>query len=101
MSPSLSLILMYSNGLPPPAFRMVSWADWKCLPLQHSLMRFGDDLSAYFTKERSPTATLPEPPPVPECAEPDCRMDQLHERTSISSLCEASTDSPLMSSIFM
>src|SRR5262245_12528943 len=53
----------------------------------------------YFVNDRSFTLTLPDPPPPPMWAVPDCERPQLHDRTSISSLCFPSSDSPLTPSI--
>src|SRR6478609_10286045 len=55
-----------------------------------------------WTISRSSNTALPvaPPPPPPEPVEPVFETPQENESTSISSLCLASTDSPLMSPIF-
>src|SRR3954470_2143222 len=58
-------------------------------------------LSMYLVKLRSCTYSLPAPPPPPTCAEPLFDRPQLHARTSISSLCFESRDSPFRSPILM
>src|SRR6185437_8455764 len=100
MMRSLMVILRYSSGF-SPALRTVSSASGKCLPLQQAFMRLGLDLSRYLVNERSCTLTLPAPAPVPRCVVPLWLMPQLHARTSISSLCFLSTDSPFRSPILI
>ncbi len=50
--------------------------------------------------EKSWKSAFPDPPPPPEAAPPNWLTPQLNERTSISSLCFWSTDSPGISAIF-
>src|SRR5262245_37131025 len=92
--------IRYSSGL-SPAFRTTSFASFRCLPLQQDRYRSGDETSMYFVNDRSWTLTFPAPAPPPMWALPDWFMPQLHDRTSISSLCLSSPDSPLIPSILM
>src|SRR5262245_36505003 len=99
ISTSFSVSTRYSSGV-SPALRTTSLASGKCLPLQQASMRSGDDLSMYFEIFTSCTFTLPAPAPLPTWAEPEFDIPQLHERTSMSSLCFESFDSPFTSPSF-
>src|SRR5688572_2778324 len=96
-SPKVSL--RYSSGL-PPALRTVKIAAGATLPSQQNLISVGLDESTYLVTLMSLTFTLPAPPPVPTCVEPDWVIPQLHESTSISPACFESVASPLTSPNF-
>src|ERR1043166_1532054 len=63
-------------------------------------MSSGEALSILWTMERSWNVALPAPPPPPAEVAPVFVTPHENESTSISSLCLASSDSPLMSPIF-
>src|SRR5437764_12432736 len=74
-------------------------ASFRCTPVAHACINTGDALSILCVNERSWKFALPAPAPLPATAtEFVTPQDQL--RTSISSLCLLSWDSPLMSPSF-
>ena len=83
-----------------PALRQTSVTVFRCSPVQQALKRLGEDLSVFFTKLKSCSATLPVPPPPPLENAPALVPPKLHDSSSISSLCLSSVDSPLPPSIF-
>src|SRR6476620_3727758 len=84
---------------PFPAFRRVIVASFRCCPVAHAFSNNGEALSILWVKERSLKCALPVPAPLPDPdTERDTPQDQL--KSSISSLCLLSTDSPLISPIF-
>src|SRR5688572_10773534 len=82
-----------------PALRQVSVTDLRCSPVQHEVKSLADALSAFFTKLKSCSATLPVPPPPPDEKEPALEPPKLHDSSSISPLCLSSVDSPSTPSI--
>src|SRR5262245_16455735 len=79
-----------------PAFRCVMVASFRCTPVAHARSRLGDALSILWTMTRSWKVALPAPPPLPVLIA-GFVTPQEYDSTSISSLCLASRDSPLMS----
>src|SRR5215207_2511581 len=96
MMTSFILTIRYScGGLPP--LRWVMIASLRCVPVAQALRSRGDALSVWCTKDRSWKVALPAPPPPPVPAGTELVTPHENESTSISSLCLASPDSPLMS----
>src|SRR5215471_14118140 len=67
-----------------------------CEPVTQALNNSGVAVSTQWVKVRSPTETLPAPPPEVWWRVPTWLTPHDHERTSISSLWSLATDSPLM-----
>ena len=64
--------------------------------MAQAFIRLGEDLSRWWVKVRSWKLTLPDPPPPPWPRLPDWDRPHAQDSTSISSLCLASRDSPLI-----
>ena len=75
-------------------------ASFKCRPVAHADSSFGVALSIAWTIDKSWKVALPAPPPPPVGDPPLLVTPHENDITSISSLCLASSDSPLMSPIF-
>ena len=85
---------------PFPALRWMIVPSLMWTPVAHACIRTGDALSTAWTNDRSWNVALPSPPPDPWPIEPALLTPQEYDSTSISSLCLASSDSPLMSPSF-
>src|SRR6478752_3176675 len=81
---------------PVPALRTVIVAVLMCTPVAHAFISSGEALSTWWVKLNSWKLALPAPPPPPWLAVPDWDTPHDHDRTSISSLCLTSLDSPLI-----
>src|SRR5262245_17637070 len=96
-----SFILMTRNSCCPlPAFRCVIVASFRCCPVAQPFRSAGEALSILCVKERSWNVAFPAPPPLPTPCGLRLSTPQDQLRTSISSLCLSSIDSPLMSPSF-
>jgi hypothetical protein len=93
-------LTMRNSCCPLPALRWVIVASLMCSPVAHTLRSAGVALSMPCTIDSSWNVALPTPDPLPDPDGPAFATPQENESTSISSLCLASSDSPLMSPIF-
>src|SRR6476469_9861737 len=87
-----------SSMLPSPERRCVKTTLSRCLPLAQYIHRLGDALSIDLLIVRWLTSALPPDKPEPE-NETGWVTPNVHDSTSISSLCLSWADSPLMPSI--